>query len=63
MIPLFREIRPVFRLSGMLLLSAAIPASAQDFGWFELDIPPGWQVEEPRRLGGTWVLEKDRLPT
>ncbi|AMD89185.1 hypothetical protein AXF13_03120 [Desulfovibrio fairfieldensis] len=57
MIPLFREIRPFFRLSGMLLLlSAAIPASAQDFGWFELDIPPGWQVEEPRRLGGTWVL-------
>lgn len=57
MIPLFREIRPSFRLLGaLLLLSAAVPASAQDFGWFELDIPPGWQAEQPRRLDGTWVL-------
>lgn len=54
---MLRHIALFFCLPGAaLLLSAAVPASAQDFGWFELDIPPVWQPEEPRRLGGTWVL-------
>ncbi|MCD7982918.1 MAG: hypothetical protein LUG19_01520 [Desulfovibrio sp.] len=52
-----RNIRPRFHLmSVLLLLLAAVPVHAEDYGWFELDLPPGWRAEEPRQLSGTWVL-------
>ena len=31
-------------------------AQAQDYGWFLLDLPAGWQAEAPADMGGTWIL-------
>ncbi|MGE9985771.1 hypothetical protein [Desulfovibrio sp. SGI.169] len=52
-----RNIRFRFRpLLALLLLLAAAPVHAEDYGWFELDLTPGWRAEAPRQLSGTWVL-------
>ena len=40
-------------MSVLLLLLAAVPVRAEDYGWFELDLLPGWRAEEPRQLSGT----------
>ena len=40
----------------MVLGSATQQAQAQDYGWFLLDLPEGWQAEAPADMGGTWIL-------
>lgn len=46
----------ILSLLALLLVPAAAPACAEEYGWFELDLTPGWQAEAPRQLGGAWVL-------
>ena len=31
-------------------------AQAQDYGWFLLDLPEGWQAEAPAEMAGMWIL-------
>lgn len=40
----------------MVLGFAPQRAQAQDYGWFLLDLPAGWQAETPADMGGTWIL-------
>jgi len=44
-------------LAALLMLAAAPRyALAQDYGWFSLDLPQGWQAEAPADMAGTWIL-------
>ena len=40
----------------MVLGFAPQMAQAQDYGWFLLDVPKGWQAEAPADKAGTWIL-------
>ena len=40
----------------MVLGFAPQMAQAQDYGWFLLDVPKGWQAEAPADMAGTWIL-------
>ena len=40
----------------MVLGFAPQKAQAQDYGWFLLDLPQGWQAEAPADMAGTWIL-------
>ena len=43
---------PLFMVLGL----APQKAQAQDYGWFLLDLPQGWQAEAPADMAGTWIL-------
>ena len=43
---------PLFMVLGF----APQKAQAQDYGWFLLDLPQGWQAEAPADMAGTWIL-------
>ena len=43
---------PLFMVLGL----APQKAPAQDYGWFLLDLPQGWQAEAPADMAGTWIL-------
>ena len=46
-----------FLLAALFMLAAAPRlALAQDYGWFSLDLPQGWQAEAPADMAGTWIL-------
>lgn len=40
----------------MVLGLALQKAQAQDYGWFLLDLPAGWQAEAPAEMAGMWSL-------
>ena len=40
----------------MVLGSAPQWVQAQDYGWFLLDLPAGWQAGSPADMGGPWIL-------
>ena len=40
----------------MVLGFATQQAQAQDYGWFLLDLPEGWQAEAPAEMAGMWIL-------
>ena len=40
----------------MNLLMVMEKAQAQNYDWFVLDLPAGWQAEAPTDMGGTWIL-------
>ena len=40
----------------LALMTAAQTARAEDYGWFSLDTPQGWQAQAPSTLAGAWVL-------
>ena len=40
----------------MALGLAPQKVQAQDYGWFLLDLPQGWQAEAPTDMAGTWIL-------
>lgn len=40
----------------MALGFAPQQAQAQDYGWFLLDLPKGWQAEAPAEMSGMWML-------
>ncbi len=59
--PFYCTVRPVIRavmhVAVWLILMAAAPcAQAQDYGWFSLDPPRGWQAEAPSTMAGAWIL-------
>ena len=43
---------PLFMVLGL----ASQKAQAQNYGWFLLDLPQGWQAEAPADMAGTWIL-------
>ena len=43
---------PLFMVLGF----APQKAQAQDYGWFLLDLPAGWQAEAPAEMAGMWIL-------
>ena len=40
----------------LALMAAAQTARAENYGWFSLEAPQGWQAEAPSTLAGAWVL-------
>ena len=46
------------RLVFMVMVLGLAPqqVQAQDYGWFLLDLPAGWQAESPADMAGTWIL-------
>jgi len=40
----------------MILGTASQKAQAQNYEWFLLDLPAGWQAEAPADMAGTWIL-------
>lgn len=46
----------VFAVMLLTLLAGAHNAQAENYGWFSLDLPQGWQAEAPSTMAGAWVL-------
>ncbi len=49
-----RAMAPVVMV--LALLTGAPNAQAQDYGWFSLELPQGWQAEPPSTVAGNWIL-------
>ena len=46
----------IFVVLLLALTAGAQSAQAQNYGWFSLDLPQGWQAEAPSTLADAWVL-------
>lgn len=40
----------------LALMATAQDARAENYGWFSLETPQGWQAQAPSTLAGMWVL-------